>query len=431
MKSGARIQAVIDILTAFEARPKPLERMLKDWGRANRYAGSKDRRTIGEYAYSVMRMRGELAHKMASTEPRALMIALLHRQSLQSGEDGWKTWFDGSTHAPEPLAMSEVQQLVADETELPPAARLNIQDWLLDDVTRTFGADATVAMAAMAGRATIDLRVNVLKTTRLEAHEALASENIETGGTPLAPLGLRIVEASGGSRSTVDQTDAYKRGLVEIQDEGSQLAAMIAGAKPGDQVIDLCAGAGGKTLALAAAMGNHGQIFACDTEDAKLKNLKPRLARAGVRNVQVRKIRPFTPGPDDVDPDLYELAASADLVLLDVPCSGSGTWRRHPDARWRLTPEDLDTYCAAQASILKRGADLVKPGGRLVYITCSILARENEEQVTRFLNGNSDFKQQDIDLSLPGIRIKRSLQMAPHITGTDGFFVAVMQKQQD
>lgn len=431
MKSGARIQAVIDILTAFEARPKPLERMLKDWGRANRYAGSKDRRTIGEYAYSVMRMRGELAHKMASTEPRALMIALLHRQSLQSGEDGWKTWFDGSTHAPEPLTMAEVQQLVADETELPPAARLNIQDWLLEDVTQTFGADATVAMAAMAGRATIDLRVNALKTTRLEAHEALASENIETGGTPLAPLGLRIVEADGGPRSTVDQTDAYKRGLIEIQDEGSQLAAMIAGAKPGEQVVDLCAGAGGKTLALAAAMGNHGQIFACDTEDAKLKNLKPRLARAGVRNVQVKKIHPFTPGPDDVDPDLYEQAASADLVVLDVPCSGSGTWRRHPDARWRLTPEDLDTYCAAQASILKRGADLVKPGGRLVYITCSILARENEEQVTRFLTGNPDFKQQDIDLSLPGIRIKRSLQMAPHITGTDGFFVAVMQKQQD
>lgn len=131
-------------------------------------------------------------------------------------------------------------------------------------------------------------------------------------------------------------------------------------------------------------MGNHGQIFACDTEDAKLKNLKPRLARAGARNVQVRKIRPFTPAPDDVDPDLFELAGSADLVFLDVPCSGSGTWRRHPDARWRLTPEDLDTYCSAQASILKRGAELVKPGGRMVYITCSILARENEEQVTRF-----------------------------------------------
>lgn len=435
MKPGARIQAAIEILATFEARPKPLERMLKDWGRANRYAGSKDRRAIGEYAYSVMRMRGELAHKMGSTDPRALMIALLHRQGLQvaeqEGADDWKSWFDGSAHAPEPLTMAEVNLLVADETELPPAARLNVQDWLLEDINRTFGNDATVAMAAMAGRATVDLRANALKTTRLKAHEALAGEDIEAGGTPLAPMGLRIIEAGGAPRSKVDQSKAYKSGLVEIQDEGSQLAAMIAGAKPGDQVIDLCAGAGGKTLALAAAMGNHGQIFACDTEGAKLKNLKPRLARAGVRNVQVKKIHSWTADPDDVDPDLYELTASADLVVLDVPCSGSGTWRRHPDARWRLTPEDLTSYCSAQIAILNRAADLVKPGGRLVYITCSILARENEEQVTRFLNDHPDFKREDIDPSLPGIRIKGGLQMAPHITGTDGFFVAVMQKLEN
>lgn len=429
MKPGARVQAAIEILAAFDTRPKPLERMLKDWGRANRYAGSKDRRAIGEYVYSVMRARGELAHKMASTEPRSLMIALLHRQSLLEGEDGWKTWFDGSTHAPEPLTMAEVKQLVADESELPVAAKLNIPEWLLDDITETFGFDASVAMAAMAGRAPVDLRANALKGTRLEAHDALAAEGIETGGTPLAALGLRVQEAQTGSRPDIEKSQAYKKGLVEVQDEGSQLAAHIAGAKPGEQVIDLCAGAGGKTLALAAAMGNHGQIFACDTEGAKLKNLKPRLARAGARNVQVRKIRPFTPqGAEDVDPDLFELQGAADLVLLDVPCSGSGTWRRHPDARWRLTAQDLETYCTAQASILKRGAALVKPGGRLVYVTCSILARENEEQVTRFLASNAEFTQADIDASLPGIRIKGSLQMAPHITGTDGFFVSMLPK---
>lgn len=231
MKLGARVQAAIEILTQFEAHPKPLERMLKDWGRANRYAGSKDRRAIGEYAYAVMRTRGELAHKMASTDPRALMIAHLHHRS----EEGWRNWFDGSTHAPEPLTMVEVKQLVADETEMPLAAKLNIPDWLLDDVTETFGPDATVAMAAMAGRATVDLRANALKTTRLEAHEALASESIETGGTPLSPMGLRVLEAEGGPRVNIDQSKAYKKGLVEIQDEGSQLAAMIAGAKPGDQ----------------------------------------------------------------------------------------------------------------------------------------------------------------------------------------------------
>lgn len=276
MKPGARVQAAIDILGAFDAKPKPLERMLKDWGRANRYAGSKDRRAIGEYAYSVMRARAELAHKMGSAQPRALMIALLARSS----DDDWKTWFDGDGHNPASLTMEEVKALVADETEMPVATKLNIPDWLEHDVTETFGLDAAVAMAAMAGRAPVDLRANALKGERLEAHDALAAQDIDTGGTPLAPFGLRVMEAPKGPRPDIERSDAYKKGLVEIQDEGSQLAAMIAGAKPGEQVIDLCAGAGGKTLAMAAAMGNHGQIFACDTEGPKLKNLKPRLSRA-------------------------------------------------------------------------------------------------------------------------------------------------------
>lgn len=426
MKPGARVQAAIDILASFDAKPKPLERMLKDWGRANRYAGSKDRRAIGEYAYSVMRARAELAHRMGSAKPRALMIALLAR----AGDDDWKSWFDGDGHNPASLSMDEVKALVADETEMPVATKLNIPGWLEHDVTETFGLDAAVAMAAMAGRAPVDLRANALKGERLEAHDALAAQDIDTGGTPLAPFGLRVTEVLKGPRPDIEHSQAYKQGLVEIQDEGSQLAAMIAGAKPGEQVIDLCAGAGGKTLAMAAAMGNHGQIFACDTEGAKLKNLKPRLSRAGARNVQVRKVRPWTPtNSEDVDPDLFELQASADLVLLDVPCSGSGTWRRHPDARWRLTEEDLGTYCAAQVSILKRGAELVKPGGRMVYVTCSVLARENEEQVSRFLASDKRFAQGDIDLSLPGVRLKGSLQMSPHVTGTDGFFVAVLNKR--
>jgi 16S rRNA (cytosine967-C5)-methyltransferase len=425
MKPGARVQAAIEILEAFDKRPKPLERMLKGWGRANRYAGSKDRRAIGEYAYSIMRARSELVHKMGSAEPRALMIALLARE----GDETWKTWFDGENHNPAPLTMDEVKRLVADETEKSTATKLNIPDWLEDDIKETFGSDASVAMAAMAARAPVDLRANALRCERLEAHDALAAEGIETGGTPLATLGLRVLEATSGARPNIEHSDAYKKGLVEVQDEGSQLAAMIAGAKPGEQVIDLCAGAGGKTLAMAASMGNHGQIFACDTEGPKLKNLKPRLSRAGARNVQVRKIRAWAPqNSEDVDPDLFELSGAADLVFLDVPCSGSGTWRRHPDARWRLTEEDLNTYCAVQVSILKRGATLVKPGGRLVYVTCSVLARENEEQVSRFLAANPDFAQSEIDPSLPGIRIKGSLQMAPHVTGTDGFFVAVLKK---
>jgi 16S rRNA (cytosine967-C5)-methyltransferase len=424
MKPGAQVQAAIEILMAFNEGPRPIERMLKDWGRKNRYAGSKDRRAIGEHVFGVMRGRGTLSHKMGSSEPRALMIAYLDDRYQEVKE--WKSWFDGATHGPVFLSSEEETLLCAEPAPAPRAATLNIPDWLLGDIDQTFGPNADGAMAAMNKRAGVDLRVNILKTTREGALTALTEEGLDVEATPHSPLGLRLVETS--HHVSVEQTQTYKKGLVEVQDEGSQLAAAIAGAKSGEQVVDLCAGAGGKTLAMAAAMGNHGQIFAFDTAGTKLKNLKPRLARAGARNVQVKKINPFIQAPNEIDLDLVSLEQAVDLVVLDVPCSGSGTWRRHPDARWRLTEEDLETYCRDQFSILKRGAALVKPGGRLVYITCSILARENGDQVERFVSEERDFAIEDIDLAFPGIRTGGTLQMAPHVTATDGFFVAVLRK---
>lgn len=427
MKPGARIEAAIEVLTAFDSTPRPIERMLKEWGRNNRYAGSKDRRAIGAYVFGVMRERARLAYQMQSEDPRALMIAHL----ATSEQEDWQSCFDGSTHCPTPLTEEEGSALDAPRENPPEAVRLNLPAWLSDDVMKVFGPDTEAAMAAMSSRASLDLRANTLKRTRDEVCAELAAHDILAEPTPHSPDGLRINPSEDGRLPNVEALDAFKSGHFEVQDEGSQLAAQIGNAKPGEQVIDFCAGAGGKTLALAAAMQGKGQIFAFDIEDSKLKNLKSRLARANVRNVQVKRINPGYQPSSNPDPDsaLADLAGTADLVFVDAPCSGSGTWRRHPDAKWRLTEADLERYGNLQREVLARAARLVKPGGRMVYVTCSILARENSEQVEEFLKMYREFQCEEVSTDAPRMVTDKGLQLSPHSTGTDGFFISVLRKR--
>jgi 16S rRNA (cytosine967-C5)-methyltransferase len=289
------------------------------------------------------------------------------------------------------------------------ADRASFPAWLTPEIERQFGADAAAEMAALTAAAPTDLRANGLKATREDAAAALAAEGVATTPTPLSPLGLRLA-----TRANLAGLRAFRDGLVEVQDEASQLVALMAGAAPGMAVLDLCAGAGGKTLALAAAMRNRGRLLACDTDARRLARLGPRLARSGAAIVETRALR----GGENL--------GGFDRVLVDAPCSGSGTWRRHPDAKWRLTPERLDTYRAAQAALLREGAARVKQGGRLVFATCSLLPSEGRGRIEAFLaEAGGTFRIVD---ALPALGPAPYL-LTPHRHGTDGFFAAVLERR--
>jgi 16S rRNA (cytosine967-C5)-methyltransferase len=283
-------------------------------------------------------------------------------------------------------------------------------------------------MQALTTRAPLDLRVNTLKvSSREEAHDALPHLNAVE--TPLSPLGLRIAPGEDGRGPAVQSEPEFLKGWIEIQDEGSQLVALLSGVRPGEQVVDLCAGGGGKTLALAAQMENHGQIYATDNDARRLAPIHDRLARAGVRNVQVRTPRAKADAVTDLD-------GKIDCVLVDAPCTGIGTWRRNPDAKWRLRPGSLEVRRSEQAAVLDRAARLVKPDGRIVYITCSILPEENDDALAAFMENHAGFKPVPLDRALEETQLghlknivrptAHGLQLTPHKTGTDGFYVAIL-----
>jgi 16S rRNA (cytosine967-C5)-methyltransferase len=301
----------------------------------------------------------------------------------------------------------------------------------------------------MATRAPLDLRVNALKLIRLKALEALGHLGPEP--TPLSPLGLRIVANADGRVPHVQSEPAFLKGAVEVQDEGSQLVSLLAGVEPGMQVLDLCAGGGGKTLALAGEMNNKGQIFATDSDQRRLAPIHDRLTRAGIRNVQVRtpKTTAFSskvePGLREEDASgkktvlpLDDLAGKMDLVLVDAPCTGTGTWRRHPDAKWRMRPASLELRTTEQREVLDHAARYVKPGGKLVYITCSVLDEENGAQVAGFLERHPGFSVVDpagnaAARNLAPLAAHRDcrglgLLLTPHRTKTDGFFIACLTR---
>ena len=439
MTPAARIQAVIEIMEHVQSiwaadRRAPVDALLAQYFKARRFIGSKDRGSISELVYYCLRNGGTLEWHVEQcdrqvTPRRVVMVALLfHEPHLSLTEI--KELFDGTQYAPKPLTDQEETMLARCEdrtflmADMPDAARYNYPDWMEGRLKDAFGEDLPEAMTALNQQAPIDLRANLLKCRdRGDLILALDKDGYFGVPTPISPIGVRLKK-----RIAAFNTQAFKDGMFEMQDAGSQVAALLVQAKPGQKVIDFCAGAGGKTLAIAATMQNKGRILAWDNSAPRLAQMGKRLARAGVSNVQTYVLR------DEADPYLKRHVGSADWVLVDAPCSGSGTWRRNPDLKWRFTAEDLQELKAVQFRILTQAARLVKPGGRLVYATCSVFADENFHIVKQFLGGNSTFRVEAPDKLWNNHLVARdgvgaSLLLSPHKDGTDGFFAAILMKE--
>src|SRR5215475_6242186 len=383
MTPAARLAAAIEVLADIEARRRPAADVLKDWGLAHRFAGSGDRAAIAGLVYDALRRRASAAWIMDDARPRAVALGMLKRERGLD-LDAIAALADGTRFAPEKLSDQERDRLARGTLDgAPPPVRGDYPEWLDPHFSATFGDERAEEGAALAARAPLDLRVNLLKADRDKAAQALADLSPEA--TRWSPWGLRVALPADAKSPALHAEPAFLKGWFEVQDEGSQLAALLAGARPGEQVIDLCAGAGGKTLALAAAMENRGQIYATDSDKRRLAPIHERLERAGAKNVQVRTTR----GADeDITADL---AGRADLVLIDAPCTGTGTWRRNPDAKWRMRPGALEVRIKEQVEVLDRAAALTKPGGRIAYVTCSVLAEENDDQLQAFLARHAQF----------------------------------------
>jgi 16S rRNA (cytosine967-C5)-methyltransferase len=429
MTPAARVAAAIEVLGDIETRRRPAAEAMKDWGLAHRFAGSGDRAAISGLVHDGLRKKSSSAWLMGDASPRAEVLGAL-KQTRGLDGNAIAGLFSGEGHAPVPLTEAERHRLAtADLTGAPPHVAGDFPEWLTPEFQASFGDDAVEEGWALAHRAPVDLRVNLLKTTQDKALSALA--HLSPQPAPLSPVGLRIAIRPDGRGPALTAEPAYVKGLVEVQDEGSQLAALLAEAKPGQQVLDLCAGAGGKTLALAAAMNNHGQIYATDADGRRLTPILDRLQRAGARNVQVRAPR----GEQDV---LADLEGRCDLVLIDAPCTGSGAWRRNPDAKWRIRPGALEQRLKDQDEILEKAMRFVKKGGRIVYVTCSILKPENEDRVSEFLSRRNDLLPIDAAVQaravgLPALvghasRLGPGFRLSPRATGTDGFYVATLAR---
>jgi 16S rRNA (cytosine967-C5)-methyltransferase len=427
MLPAARIAAAIEVLDDVEARRRPVVDALKDWGLRHRFAGSKDRAAIANHVYDALRLRDSARWIMAADTARATVLGSLGRaRGLDAA--AISALFDGQGHAPAALSADERARLDAASLDGAPLhVAADIPEWLSPAFAAAFGEAAAAEGAALAGRAPVDLRVNTLKTTRDKALAQL--DHLGAQATALSPLGLRVPLGQDGRAPALSAEPAYVRGAVEVQDEGSQLAALLSAASPGDQVLDLCAGGGGKTLALAALMDNRGQIYAADSDGRRLMPIYDRLDRAGARNVQVRAPR----GRDGLDAAVADLAGRCDVVVVDAPCTGTGAWRRNPDAKWRVRPGALEQRMADQDRVLAQAARCVKPGGLVLYITCSVLIDENEARVAAFLAGHPGFepltgealaKRAGLpDLARFASRHGPGLRLSPATSATDGFFV--------
>lgn len=423
MRYPAQIQTAIELLNLTEESHKPADRFLAAYFRENRYIGGSDKGAISTLFYAVLRNKGEYAARarQLGMTPNGRTMVLAHL--LKNGEEV-DDIFSGEKYQPARPTPAEQELIDSWQTvqaaPLPLHAELNMPEWVMPKLQKTFGDDVKEACTALNTQAPLDIRANTLNIKRdyLQKKLAKIKETAET--TPHSPWGLRLAK-----RTPIHTTKLFKDGLFEVQDEGSQILALLTGAKPGDMVVDYCAGAGGKTLALAAMMENKGRLVACDVEDYKLAETKKRIRRAGVSNTQLRLL--------DAEGNRWckRQAGKADVVLVDAPCSGSGTWRRAPDGKWRLTQERVNELKEMQINILRKAAKIVKPGGRLVYATCSIFWEENEAQAEAF-NAEAEhagYKQISVESILPEFK-GEFLKLAPHSHGTDGFFAAVWERTE-
>jgi 16S rRNA (cytosine967-C5)-methyltransferase len=427
---AARLKAAAEALDRIAETRAPAESVLKAWGRENRYAGSKDRRAIADRVYKCLRARARLAWAMGDDTGRALVLgslALLDAAPLSEIE----TLFTGEGYAPAPLSAEERARLQAGTGEPPAWVTAGLPAFAAEDLRATYREGwAEEAKALLLPRAPIDLRVNGAKAKVETVLAELAAEGLTAERTPWSAWGLRL---SAEPPPNVQKLAAYREGRLEVQDEGSQLAAWLASAKPGMIVVDYCAGGGGKTLALAQAMEGRGRLVACDVDPKRLENIRPRLKRAGVE-AELRQLGSEGEG-------VHDLEGSADLVLVDAPCSGSGTWRRRPEEASRLTAEDVERLHALQITVLDRAARLVRPGGRLAYVTCSVLRREDEDTAAAFEAAHAGFRPIPITAALDASQITPAaperlgglanghyLRLSPRAVGTDGFFIALYER---
>jgi 16S rRNA (cytosine967-C5)-methyltransferase len=433
MRNGGRISAAISVLTDVLQRHQPVKIAVRDWGKRARYAGSKDRAWVSGLVLDALRRRNSTAHHMGHDDPRALVFGTLRFAWDWPARDIEQACYDD--HGPTPLTNAERDALIMAPD---PAAPIHVQgdfpEWLTPHMERVFGPDTVIEAQAMAVRADVDLRVNTLKSDSEKA--ALPLKSVRAVPSKLLNTAYNIPARDPTEREdSIEGIPAFSRGWVEVQDAGSQIAAAAANAKPGEQVLDYCAGGGGKTLALAAQMGGTGQIFAYDIDGKRLSALIPRLKRSGAHNVQLVHPSEGT----SLDP----LVGQMDLVFVDAPCTGTGTWRRKPDSKWRVKPAQLAKRIEDQRQILSEAANYVKPGGRLLYATCSFLIEEDEDRVAEFLSADPRFKEEDAAeaaiasglLTDHGAAIVRkfrgptgSVRLTPRRAGTDGFFFAVLRR---
>ena len=428
MRLGGRIQAAAEILSDIETRKRPAADALKDWGLSHRFAGSGDRAAIGNLVYDVLRSKLSLSFLANSEKPDELVFALLVR-GWNFGEARLRQDLEGDRFAP-PIPNVDWFKAVSVRSldEAGSHIKADIPEWCASSFEANFADEWVDEAKAFTARPPVDLRVNTLKSSR----DKVARQLSKTGAKPtrIARNGLRIRSEKPFARQpNVQAEEAFQKGRFEIQDEGSQIVSDLIFAQPGETILDFCAGAGGKSLALSAAMENRGQIHAYDIDKNRLAPIHDRIKRAGTRNIQVH-----APGAN-----LSDLSDKMNKVVVDAPCTGTGTWRRRPDAKWRLSQNNLAERLRQQEEVLSEASPFVRPGGHLIYITCSILPEENENQVYGFAEDNPEFELvsagevwEDLfghDKPAPWSSDMKTVTLTPASTDTDGFFFAVLERR--
>ncbi|WP_374674528.1 RsmB/NOP family class I SAM-dependent RNA methyltransferase [Ideonella sp.] len=418
MHPNALLDLATDLLRQVLKFDQPADAVVSAFFRKHRALGQRERHALAETTYAVLRRRLRYAHLAQSGS------GALERRLAALGWQGGEAMLRSALGANERTWLAEVQAV--DVAGLPEKLRHNLPDWLAAPLKAELGEDFWPLVEAIEQPAPLDLRTNILKTRREDAAAALAAAGIEAVPTPYSPWGMRVQ-----GKPALQKAEAFVRGDIEVQDEGSQLLALLLAPRRGEMVVDFCAGAGGKTLALGAMMRNTGRLYAFDVSGHRLDALKPRLARSGLSNVYPAQIA------HERDDRIKRLAGKIDRVLVDAPCSGLGTLRRNPDLKWRQSPQALAELGAKQRAILASAARLVKPGGRLVYATCSVLRSENEAVAEEFAQAHPDFQAVPAAEALAAVQVPDAesldrggfLRLWPHRHQTDGFFAAVWQRQ--